>query len=90
MVLLNEYKNDCHNETGSCEEVAKIVLLNREKLDNSSLLGQKINSAILDSGASTTVCGKKWLDCFLETLPEDSKKKSPTKKEQSALNSEMG
>ena len=74
MVLLNEYKNDCHNETGSCEEVANIVLLNREKLDNSSLLGQTINSAILDSGASTTVCGKKWLDCFLETLPEDSKK----------------
>ena len=90
MVLLIEYKNDCHNETGSCEEVANIVLLNREKLDNSSLLGQTINSAILDSGASTTVCGKKWLDCFFETLPEDSKKKSPTKKEQSALNSEMG
>ena len=43
MVLLNEYKNDCHNETGSCEEVANIVLLNREKLDNSSLLGQTIN-----------------------------------------------
>ena len=84
-------KNDCHNETGSCEEVVNIVLLNREKRDNSSLLGQTINSAILDSGASTTVCGKKWLDCFLETLPEDSKKKkSPTKKEQSALNSEMG
>ena len=74
MVLLNEYKNDCHNETGSCEEVANIVLLNQEKLDNSSLLGQTINSAILDSGAGTTVCGKKWLDCFLETLPEDSKK----------------
>ena len=74
MVLLNEYKNDCHNETGSCEEVANIVLLNREKLDNSSLLGQTINSTILDSGASTTICGKKWLDCFLETLPEDSKK----------------
>ena len=74
MELLNEYKNDCHNETGSCEEVANIVLLNREKLDNSSLLGQTINSAILDSGASITVCGKKWLDCFLETLPEDSKK----------------
>ena len=72
-------------------EVVK-KLLNREKLDNSSLLGQTINSAILDSGASTTVCGKKWLHCFLETLPEDSKKKkkSPTKKEQSALNSEMG
>ena len=78
-VLLNEYKKDCHNETGSCEEVANIVLLNREKLDNSSLLRQTINSAILDSGASTTVCGKKWLDCFLETLPEDSKKEIPYK-----------
>ena len=55
------------------------MLLNREKLDNSSLLGQTINSAILDSGASTTICGKKWLDCFLETLPEDSKKEIPDK-----------
>ena len=55
------------------------VLFNREKLDNSSLLGET-NSAILDSGASTTVCGKKWLNCFLETLPEDSKKKKKKKK----------
>ena len=85
MVLLNEYKNDCHNETGSCEEVANIVLLNREKLDNSSLLRQTINSAILDSGASTTVCGKKWLDCFLETLPVDSKKKNPLQRRNKVL-----
>ena len=53
------------------------MLLNQEKFDNPSLLRQTINSAILDSGASTTICGKKWLNCFLETLPEDSIKEIP-------------
>ena len=90
MVLLNESKNDCHNETGSCEEVANIVLLNQEKLDNSSLLGQTINSAILDSSACTIVCKKKWLDCFLETLPEDSKKEITHEEETKSFKFEDG
>lgn len=70
MVLLNEHKNDI---SGSCEDITNIVLLNRRESEN-SLFGETINCAILDSGASATVCGKKWLDCFLETLSEDSKK----------------
>ena len=70
MELLNEYKNNYHtdNATKIYEEIANIVLLNQEKLDNSTLLRQTINSAILDSWATTKVCGKKWLDYFLETI----------------------
>ena len=69
MVLLNEYKNNYHtnNTTKTCEEIANIVLLNQKKLDNSTSLGQTINFAILE-------CGKKWLDCFLETLSKKAKK----------------
>ena len=76
MILLYEYENDYHTEnaTKTCEEIVNIVWLNQEKLDNSTFLGPTINSAILDSGATTTVCGKKWLDCFLEILSEKEKK----------------
>ena len=37
--------------------------------------GQTIGSAVLDSGASSTVCGTKWYKCFLETLTDAQKKK---------------
>ena len=50
------------------------MLLSQEKLNNSTFIGQTINSTILDCGATTTVYGKKWLDCFLETLSKKEKK----------------
>ena len=69
MLLLNEYENNYHkvNASKTCEKIANLVLINQEKLDNSTFIGQIINSTILDSGEATTVCGKKWLDYFLET-----------------------
>jgi hypothetical protein len=30
---------------------------------------------VLDSGASGTVCGEEWYNCFLDTLPNDLKSK---------------
>ena len=70
MVLLNESENDYHtdNATKAYEEIAK------GKHDNSTFVGKTINFTILDSGASTMVWGKKWFDCFLETLSEKEKK----------------
>ena len=38
-------------------------------------LGETLGSAVLDSGASSTVCGIKWYKCFLETLTDAQKKK---------------
>ena len=72
MVLLNEYENAYHtdNATKTNEEIANVVLVNQEWIDNSTFLKQTINSAIFDSGMTTMVCGKKWLDCFFETLSE--------------------
>ena len=34
-----------------------------------------LGSAVLDSGATSTVCGTKWYKCFLETLTDAQKKK---------------
>ena len=43
--------------------VAHIVLMSQQKYENSSntLLGETLGSAVLDSGASSTVSGTKWL-----------------------------
>ena len=38
-------------------------------------MGETLGSAVLDSGASSTVCGTKWYKCFLETLTDAQKKK---------------
>ena len=38
-------------------------------------LGETLGSAVLDRGASSTVCGRKWYKCFLETLTDAQKKK---------------
>ena len=37
--------------------------------------GETLGSAVLDSGASSTICGTKWYKCFLETLTDAQKKK---------------
>ena len=34
------------------------------------LVGEAINQAVLDCGASQTVCGTEWYKCFLESLED--------------------
>ena len=37
-------------------------------------VGETLNAAVLDSGRTRTVCGKLWLDCYIDSLSrEDSK-----------------
>ncbi len=54
--------------------VANIVLMsenNQSEGPVKTLLGETIGSVILDSGCAKTVCGNVWLDCFIDTLPEN-------------------
>ena len=37
-------------------------------------VGETINTAILDSGCTKTVCGAVWLDCYLNSLSTEDKK----------------
>ena len=62
--------------------MAHVVFLSQQKHENSgdTLLGETLGSAVLDSGASSTVCGTKWYKCFLETLTDAQKKKNSKKK----------
>ena len=54
-----------------------VVLMSQQKRKNSGdiFLGETLGSAVLDSGASSTVCGTKWYKCFLEILTDAQKKK---------------
>ena len=57
--------------------VSHMILMSQQKHKNGGdiFLGETLGSAVLDSGASSTVCGTKWYKCFLETLTDAQKKK---------------
>ena len=40
-----------------------------------NLVAESWNAAVLDSGATKTVCGQSWLDCYIESLNESDKSK---------------
>ena len=54
-----------------------VVLMSKQKrkYGGDIFLSETLGSAVLDSGASSTVCGTKWYKCFLETLMDAQKKK---------------
>ena len=57
--------------------VPHMVLMSqlKRKYGRDIFLSPTLGSAVLDSGASSTVCGTKWYKCFLETLMDAQKKK---------------
>ena len=75
------YGHSCRKKDGvEIEEdlsVSHLVLMSQQKRKNGGdiFLGETLGSAVLDSGASSTVCGTKWYKCFLETLTDAQKKK---------------
>ena len=60
------------------------VVLCEDNLDGPcDLVSESLNCALLDSGASKNVCGKVWLDVYLDSLSESEKKKVSSKKSDS-------
>ena len=41
-----------------------------------NFVGETLSCAVLDSGCTRTVCGKVWLNCYLDTLTDDEKNAS--------------
>lgn len=59
-----------------CEEEVRITTITSETNYDSkmnTLLGETLGSVLLDSGCSKTVCGRPWLQCFLDTLSATEK-----------------
>ena len=55
--------------------VAHEVLMSQQKCKHGGdiFLSEMLGSVVLDSGASSTLCGTKWYRCFLETLTNAQK-----------------
>ena len=71
----NRNKHGAQKEEDS--SVVHVVLMSQQKRENSGDIfwGEMLGSVVLDSGASSTVCGTKWYKCFLETLTDAQQKK---------------
>ena len=50
--------------------------------------GETLSAAVLDSGATSTVYGKTWIDCYEETLSDENRLK--VTKEASSTNFKFG
>ena len=61
IVLMNQYVD---------EENIVLVTEQENEHDGSTFLGETIGCVVLDNGASGSVCGLNWYECFLETLPD--------------------
>ena len=48
-----------------------VILFTRDQSDLLTLNKEALYSGVLDSGCSSTVCGKQWLKVYLEGLPAD-------------------
>ena len=44
--------------------------------------GETLSPAVLDSGATSTVCGKTWIDCYEETLSDEDRLKVKSQAQQ--------
>ena len=65
------WAKDCpHSESN---ETTITLLATRDVEENYMInfLGETLNTAVLDSGCSKTVCGEVWLNCYLKSLSEE-------------------
>ena len=68
------YENMSKVNITSEEKSEKVVLFTGANRQNVAQLGSEArNCAVLDSACSSTVCGEQWLNCYLESLPEEDR-----------------
>ena len=77
--LSAEYpEHDVYEEECDEEEVYHSVTLYQSDYDSpknvKALVYESLNSAVIDCGASRTVCGRIWLECYTESLDEEWRK----------------
>ena len=78
--MKEEERNECDKSAHQSEEETdhsnlKIFFLSDvgNEAEDILLLEETINKAVLDSGASRTVCGKEWYDCYVDSLSQETR-----------------
>ena len=73
-----QWANDCPNKMKEEQSsYVKITLFTQDihKCYIEKVAGETMNCAVLDSGCTKNVCGKAWLDGYLNTLTEKDTQK---------------
>ena len=66
------WQSECLVRSKTPDKITLFQLKNIDNKETELFVGETLNSAILDSGCSQTVCGKNYLSCFQESLDEDT------------------
>ena len=76
---INHWENKCPDREKEVDEAAflinEVVHHATDDVVLQSLLSETWSCALLDCGATTTVCGSKWMDEFLSSLPESQRER---------------
>ena len=66
------FKNECpdKNAMSKGHEQVHVQLYSSEQCFLEQIVSESLNCALLDFGCSSTVCGKNWLQCYTDTLPD--------------------
>ena len=73
-----QYFQECHSENYDESDAYQVTLFQSNLLTPESMktfVSESMSGAILDSGATATVAGRTWMDCYVDSLPEDNKNK---------------
>ena len=63
-----DHQNDNSNSLCDTSESVNVSLYLDEFSDKTDLLGETLGHAVIDSGCPKTVCGKAWLNLYMDTL----------------------
>ena len=76
---INHWESKCPDKDKETEEAAflinEVVLHANDDIVLKALLSETWSCAVLDCGATTTVCGTKWMDEFVSSLPDSQKER---------------
>ena len=75
--ITEEDRNGCFSQHELFADNEKSVLFLQSDVGNEVedilLVGETVNNAVLDSGASKTVCSLEWYNCYIDSLDEDTR-----------------
>ena len=73
---VNHWASKCPDRDRREEENLYSIILFESDLEQTytSIVQETLGAAVIDCGASKTVCGREWFESYIDMLPEDDKK----------------
>ena len=65
------YENQSQHSREKTEKISLFQSPNHDANDMRVFVGETLSCAVLDSGCTQTVCGRKWLECYRDSLSNE-------------------